>query len=424
MRLRSATKVVWGLLVAGCMVVACAGAARADSANPNLIPLGENESFLGNTGIGRPDDTGAVYYNPAGLAEIRSAKVSLSGTVFASVSEHSDGITAVQGTNVPFDASGFNTIPTAFVGTTKLGDWVGAVSILVPLSLQFNGHSTLAVPSFVTNLVYSDVETEQWYGLSIARKLSPAVSVGLSVYGVQHQETFIAGLDMASLATVGAFGTSTQRTDLSVYGLLATLGVSYVVSDALRFGLRLQTPMAQVYGKGESFSVTRAVPATGAPTVSGESVTGQANYAIPFDIGFGAALKPVDGFTLLADVSLQLPASYQTFPASANSEAVSLQATPRFNLGIDLHPAPAYPLRIGFYYDPSTRGGHPGDPNYQKSDFCGLTGGIGFNGEHVRTTVGGFYVWSTGQMTPSGTTSSAALTITGLGAMLTTAYVF
>jgi hypothetical protein len=401
-----------------------AGSAGADNANPNVVPIGENESYLGNTGIGRPNDTGAVYYNPAGLAEISSAKVALSGTVFASVSEHSDGITAIEGTNVPFDASGFNTIPTAFVGTAKLGDWVGAVSILVPLSLQFGGHSNLAVPSFVTNLVYSDSETEEWYGLSIARKLSPGFSVGLSLFGIQHQETYLSGLDMASLTTVGAFATSTQRTSVNVYGLLATLGISYVVSDAVRFGLRVQTAMAQLYGKGESFAVTRDVPVTGSPTVAGENVSGQVNYAIPFDVGLGAALKPVEGLTFLADISLQLPASYQTFPASMNSEPVSLQATPRFNLGMEAVPVAAYPLRVGFYYDPSTRGGHPGEPNYQNADFCGLTAGVGFNAEHVRTAVGGFYIWSSGQMTPSGTTSSVAYSITGVGAMLTTAYVF
>lgn len=412
------------MLVAWGAVLSVARSARADNTNPNLIPLGKNESFLGNTGIGRANDTGAVYYNPAGLAEISSAKVALSGTVFASVSEHYDGIAVVQGQNVPFDASGFNTIPTAFVGTAKWGDWVGALSILVPSSLQFNGRATLSVPGFATNIVYSTTESEEWYGLSIARKLSPSVSVGLSVFGVQHQSSFVTGLDMEGVAAGGAVGTMIQRQTVGVYGLLATMGLSYVVTDAFRLGLRLQTPMVQVVGRGESLQVQRITSAAGSAPPTGEDVTGQVNYAIPCDVGLGTAIRPVAGLTLLADVSLQLPASYQSFPASINSEAVSLQAMPRFNLGLEVAPVVAYPVRVGFYYDPSTQGGHPGDVNYQKVDYFGLTAGVGFNSEHVRTSVGGFYIWSSGQMTPADSTASAAVSITGVGAMLSTAYVF
>jgi hypothetical protein len=366
-----------------------------------------------------------VYYNPAGLAEIGSAKVALSGTVFASISQHYDAWIVTENTNVPLDVSGFNTIPTAFVGTAKLGDWVGAFSILVPYSIQFGDHATLSVPNVTTNMVYSTTETEQWYGLSIARKLSDKVGFGLSVFGVQHAETSLSGFDLGNVANnAGIFGTNLTRTDLSSYGLLATFGVSYVASSRVRFGLRAQSAMAQIYGKGESFSISRTVLGSATPTVSGENVAGAANYGIPFDIGLGTALKPVDWLTFLADVSLQLPMSYQQFPASLNDQVVSLGATPRVNLGVEAFPRPAFPLRFGFYCDPSATTRHPGDPGYWKNDYYGLTAGIGFNSEHVRTSVGGFYVWSSGQMTPSGTTTSAATSVTAIGAMLTTAYVF
>jgi len=122
----------------------------------------------------------------------------------------------------------------------------------------------------------------------------------------------------------GIFGTNLTRTDLSSYGLLATFGVSYVASSRVRFGLRAQSAMAQIYGKGESFSISRTVLGSATPTVSGENVAGAANYGIPFDIGLGTALKPVDWLTFLADVSLQLPMSYQQFPASLNDQVVSL----------------------------------------------------------------------------------------------------
>ena len=64
------------LALAACLVVS--STARADNSNPNLIPFGETESFLGNAGVGRANDTGAVYYNPSGLAELESGRISVS----------------------------------------------------------------------------------------------------------------------------------------------------------------------------------------------------------------------------------------------------------------------------------------------------------------------------------------------------------
>jgi hypothetical protein len=412
---------VGGWLAACCLVATVPRNARADNANPNVIPLGQNESFLGNTGVGRPDDTGAVYYNPAGLAEVGAGQVSLSGTVYASVHEHYDGFIAVENTNVPLDESGFEAIPTALVLTRPLGDWVGAFSVLVPISFQFDDHTALAVPNLPTNLIYSTSETEARYGLSIARKLGQRFAVGLSVFGIQHMESIILGLDTVNPST-GAFATVLERENLSIYGLLATLGISYVASDAVRFGLRMQTAMAQIYGKGESYSITRGAAPMATPLPS-ENVSGPANYGIPFDFSLGTAVKPTEWLTLLGDVSLQLPTSYQEFPASINNETVTLKTTPRFNVGVEALPAPANPVRLGFYYVPSARSGEPGDPGFQRLDYYGLTAGVAMNREHVRTSVGGFYIWANGQAT-STAPASAAVSVSGVGAMITTAYVF
>jgi hypothetical protein len=414
-----------GAVVAGSLgcglVAALPATARADNANPNIVPLGQSESFLGNTGVGRPNDTGSVYYNPAGLAEVGSGQVSLSGTVYASVHEHFGGLLAVNGTNVPFDASGFEAIPTALVLTRQLGDWVGAFSVLVPLSLQFNDHTTLAIPGLPTNLIYSSSETEAWYGLSIARKLGPNFGLGLSVYGIQHETTSILGLDTINPAT-GAFADILARQDLSVYGVLAIVGATYIASDAVRFGVRVQTAMAQVEGKGESYSITRGAAPVATPIAS-EDVSGAANYAIPFDLGLGTAVKPADWLTLVGDVSLQLGARYQEFPASIDNESIRLQATPRFNVGVEAMPTPVVPVRLGFYYIPSARTGQPGDPDFEKINYYGLTAGVGMNREHIQTSVGGFFVWGNGQMT-STAPMSASWSATAVGGMITSAYVF
>jgi hypothetical protein len=54
-----------------------------------------------------------------------------------------------------------------------------------------------------------------------------------------------------------------------------------------------------------------------------------------------------------------------------------------------------------------------------------VTAGVGFTSPHVKTCVGGFYLWSNGQATISGTDSSVApYNSRAFGALLTTAYAF
>jgi long-subunit fatty acid transport protein len=406
-------------------VLGLAGAARADNANPNLVPLGENESFMGNTGIGLANDTGAVYYNPAGLTLLPSGRVSVSGAVYLAFATHTDALVNVDSTNVPFDASGFNTIPSTYVATRRVGDWVLALSVLVPDSIKLNNRLPFSTPNTRDNIVYSLETSELWLGLSAAHKLDDAWSVGLTLFGIQHEETQTLGLDLQNAANASVFASSIQQSDLETLGLVAVAGVSYAASDWLRLGLRAQTAFLQVSGSGTSYQVTHALTSA-TPTTSGEDVSGTANYAMPFDFGLGAALMPADWLTLAADASVGLGTSYTPLPQSSIfNQSVTLKVTPRFNFGVEARPTPAVPLRFGAFFDPSASGGHPGDAGYSSEDYYGVTAGVGLNDEHVRTCAGGFYIWSTGSATPSGETGTTApIRSHGEGVLLTTAYSF
>jgi hypothetical protein len=85
-------------------------------------------------------------------------------------------------------------------------------------------------------------------------------------------------------------------------------------------------------------------------------------------------------------------------------------------------PAPSVPVRLGFFYNPSAEGHDRSSSDYARDDYVGLTAGVGINDEHVRTSVGGFYIWSSGETNSGGAITNAS--IVAKGAMLTTAYVF
>jgi hypothetical protein len=420
-RKKSGRLVVWAALACVC----CSSAiARAGNANPNLYPLGENEPFMGNTGVGRANDTGAVYYNPSGLAELDADRISVSGSAYLAFSTHSDGFLNVDNTNVPFDASGFVTVPSLYAATRRLGDWIGALSVLVPDSVSLDNSLSFETPSTRSKIVYSLNQSELWIGLSLARKLGEHWSVGLSLYGIQHHEAQTLGVDIQNKTDANAFASSISQLSIDTFGLSAILGVTYLPTSWLRFGLRAQTPLWQLYGWGSSYE-TNHVVVDGTTTTSGENVTGQANSPMPFDFSLGTAVTLWKALTLLADVSLQIAESYSTFPGSLLDEMVVLNTTPRVNVGLELRLTSEFTLRLGGFYNPSTNAGTPGDANYAKDDYFGLSGGIGFSEAHVRTGLGGYFTQSSGSMTPTGTTgTTSSVTNRSIAVLLTTAYVF
>jgi hypothetical protein len=267
--------------------------------------------------------------------------------------------------------------------------------------------------------VYTTQTSDLWVGLSLAHKLGDHWSLGATVFGMQHSETDVIGVDIEN---GNVFGTNLERTSLDALGLSAVVGATYIPTDWLRIGARVQTPFLQVHGSGDTYEVTH--PLTGASST--ENIQGSGNYGKPFDFSLGVAVSPAPWFTLLADASLQLGLSYTEFPQSTDfGDVTSFKTTPRFNVGAELAPDPSYPIRVGFLYDPNATSGSPGDSGYAGEDFFGLTAGVGFASPHVKTCVGGFYLWSNGQATVSGTASSVApYNSQAFGALLTTAYAF
>ena len=198
--------------------------------------------------------------------------------------------------------------------------------------------------------------------------------------------------------------------------------MTYIPNEWVRFGARVQTPFIQVHGTGDTYEITH--PLGGGTTQ--EDIQAGGNYGKPFDFSLGAALSPAPWFTLLTDVSLQLGLSYTEFPSSTQfNDVTSYKTVPRVNVGAEFTPEPSYPIRVGFLYDPNANTGSPGDPGYAGENFFGVTAGVGFASPHVKTSVGGFYLWSQGQATVSGTDNAVAPYSTrAFGALLTTAYVF
>ena len=399
----------------------------ADNSNTNrqILPIGESEAFLGNAGVGRAHDTGSVFYNPAGLMELDSGRVSMTGSLYLNFSTQSDAIVRFDNTDVGYQASGFNTIPAFYVATMRFSDlWSGAFSVLVPNYIEVENRVSFTTPNTRGNIVQNLRSNDLWLGVSLAHQIDSSWNIGVSLYGIQHQEAQTIALDANFPAMANnTVTTSLSQEKLSVLGLSAILGISYFVTDRFELGLRAQSPLIQMSGTADTFQSVHQV-ANGAVTSKGEDLRGTpAAYRLPVDFTLGTAWTPSDWAALLLDVSLQLGASYSSIPGSALSDSVNLKPTPRFNLGVELRPTPHLPIRAGFYYNPSANGMDPTQDGYLSENFYGVTAGVGINSSKVETGVGAFYLWSSGKAVPvNGNGSSSLLRSHASGVLLTVSY--
>jgi long-subunit fatty acid transport protein len=394
-----------------------ADVARADPQNGQLIPLGERQAYLANTGVSDASDTGAVYFNPAGLGFIDRDKVSVTGSVYMSYATRSDAAFRLDDSDVGYEAKGFMTIPMTFVIAKKLGDVRVAFSTLVPESISTENQQSFETPNTTGKILQYYRESELWVGLTAAYPLAPRLSLGVSVFGIQHSQSSLVSLLIDFPSDPTTFVTASSRSQWSTFGLSAVLGVAYRPTDDVGVGLRVQTPIAQLTGSADTYQAERS-PAE--PPMTEDIKGTHAKYQLPLDLTLGGSFKLLPSLEVLVDLSLRLGVTYDSIPASALNDHIETRPTPRASIGAEWKPVPVLPVRAGFFYSPSAERDQPGA---LRENYCGVTAGVAYITEHVETGVGAFYIWANGtQRSDEGVATHVSTT--AIGALLTTAYVF
>ena len=399
--------------------------ASADVYNRQILPLGEAEMFMANTGTGRATDGGAVYYNPAGLSDIRGSSISVSGSAYLSSEYNLDNLLSVAGSQTPFQAKSFNTVPTTYVAVKEWGEWHLALSALVPDSSQIDSVVDTTNNGVGLTWLQSYQQSDLWVGLSAGHKIADAWSLGLSVFYIKDNTSQVSSVQAVNTGNNKSV-TVLQHTNQSESGISALIGTKWKFSDSLQFGLRLQSPILHVSGKGDVFQ--RSLTTSGG-TVTPSLVTQtdlSANYDLPWDATLGTAYILSDSLTLLFDLSFSAAFQFDSLLNSTFSTHYQGQPTFRTNFGIEFKPSDHIALQGGFLYDPSAIHSLDGrDDGTIRIDYYGITVGLGWSVEHVRTSLGFVYIWASGQalvLASGGQVSPVS--VSQMGGLLSTAYLF
>jgi hypothetical protein len=163
------------------------GAIAQLSYNTNILPLGDKEALLGNTGTGGLGSTGAVFYNPAALTLLEGSSFSLSGSAYMQYSFKTKPFAVIDGNVLDYSGSGFQSVPTSLVMARSLGTWKVAFSLLVPTQFKYEGQQdwrlTVGGTPYRLKILQNYSEAIFMGGLSVARKINDRWSWGVSVYG-------------------------------------------------------------------------------------------------------------------------------------------------------------------------------------------------------------------------------------------------
>lgn len=394
--------------------------------NPNVLPLGDKEALMANTGTGGLSSTGAVYYNPGALTMLEGNSFSLSGSAYLRFRFEGKPIANIAGTNLNYEGNGFRTIPTSVIGVRQRGDWYLGFSVLVPMEFTFEGQQDWNIPvsSQELNLKLLQNYQEKLFlaGLTVARSLGKGWSAGITLYGQTY--TYLSTIDLrGSLSeSPDAIVQATRRERRAPVDLLLIGGI-HRRWNKWNLGLRIAAPSINLFGTGDYYDFS--YNNLGGPGNVMRSETDIADTGVkfltPLDLRVGAVHHPNESWQLALDIAYRFPLRYIIFDDEQLDQEDHTQGNFRINGGFEYRFKDNMALYGGASYTPTTL--EETDETFGQN-FWGLFAGGKLFTEHIETGIGLFFTRGKGEGKLAVGEGSATQLYEYLGAVLGTNYRF
>ncbi len=368
------------LLVTGLTVAAYANGL-------NLNGVGARAISMGGAFVGLADDYSAVFWNPAGLTQLKGSNISLSASFIipkgsyqystAGIDEETLSAVHTAPTGTYFKqvsdnmVIGFAAYATAGAGA----EYDGANLRVLNPAFALGDTTAYTWKSYVAAMTFSPV---------LAYKLNDSLSIGITfnlVYGMLK-------FDRPALGQYSE--------DLKGLGFGATIGLLYQLSDAISFGLTYKTPQ-KIKVKGDAGM-------SGYPITTSEA---EREVTWPMWLGAGIALKPMDGLTITFDAqwtnwkqmdligitfdeamwNVPVPGVGQTIAEMSEFQLLWKDAV-QIRFGLEYYITEKIALRAGYYYDPSPAPDTTLNILLPEITYNILTIGLGYKTENMSLNIG------------------------------------
>lgn len=320
--------------------------------NRNLFPLGEKEMFMANSGVALTQSTGNVFYNPAGLADLGSTKLSLSSNTYFNSKTEYKSIQTLDDQNIPFSTSGTQSIPSSLVSAWKGEKMAWAFSIMVPHQLKVQDSSVYNSNSFETiQITRSQSFQILMVGGTLAGTVADSIRLGVSCFLTTYQSTqqfdFVA-TPRSSTTLKPAVANNYFNSD--IMGTLCHLGIQHDANDLISWGVTLKSPLMASSRKGTATQFIQE-PTLGVFKTDGPKSV-EANVEVPAELSTGIKWSIHDRFKVYTDANYQMSTEYKD--GNLISNKYEHVGTLRLNGGVQFKISDKNDILAGVSYNPST----------------------------------------------------------------------
>jgi long-chain fatty acid transport protein len=367
----------------------------------NLNGVGSKAIAMGGAFIGQADDYSAIFWNPAGLSQMKKSNVSIFGTFLMPSGTY---VNQTYGVNAESKAGVYPSGALAFFKPINEKLVVG-IAAYVPAGSGAEWDAEQLAPLTLGLSKNGQGEALIWKSMIGVVTISPAVSYKFTDW-LSVGATFNANYAFMNLqkpATLRFYVPSffdlryaeQYEEHTTAWGFGATFGVMLKPIDKLSIGLTVRTPVTITF-KGDATNdiasnVFVQMVNPGIPSESG--ITRKATW--PLWAGLGVSFKPIDKLRLNADLQFtqwskiqEIEAVYDNaqwqaaFAAGGNLD-LKWEDTIQYRFGVEYALSAKLALLAGYYYDPSPAPAETQSILLPEITYNVVTAGIGYKSEKL-----------------------------------------
>jgi hypothetical protein len=386
----------WGRTAARAAVAGLLGAAlwaaprAARAGNTDSFYFSDDAALAAGAVTARTHDSGAIWYNPAGLGGVEDTRINLSGSVLIFRLRDVPGAvnTTVPGPltqTVDLASSDFTSTPHALGIVRSLSDrvsvgfgvYVTAADLRSATSqVQFAGPPT-APATYQQRIDTSLAGSHYDAGPAIGVQLAPNFRVGMALFGtyasVQGYNQYVLSVTNDATPPGLAFVLGQNRVALSWLGLQGQAGLQWEPAPTVHLGLLVRSPEVTVTSSTEGTQVSLSGTNQNDPTATVFSMA--------------APTSPLGTFTVVQGVRVVAGIAVDVAPGmwlSAEGDYTGPVTTPGLEqadvlnarLGWRWQTSDAIIVGAGVFTDRSTEPNAGNDLGQEKVDYYGVTAGF------------------------------------------------
>ncbi|MFO0724916.1 MAG: outer membrane protein transport protein [Myxococcota bacterium] len=330
-----------GVLLAGALLAP----ASAFAAGYQLNETAANATGRLTAVAATVDDASAVFYNPAGLTNIKGTDLQLGVTLFlASGAYEGTGYPAV---NPAQTSQRYDTLTTAlpvpnfYLGRALTDKAYIGFGVYTPYGLGLNWGDD---QKFVGRTTVQEIELQTVFftptiALKLHDRLSIAMGVSIVPASVYLRRTLGAEDNNQVLFPADLYGSEgTVQLSGHALGVGATVGIQATPIDHLKLGLTYHSAVALEFTGNAHFNIPATAPVAIRANFPDGTVSTSATLPHSFQLGVGWAKGPL---TIEADANMTLWAAFDSLdiyfdsrlPTAKTSAPRNWKASPTFRLG-------------------------------------------------------------------------------------------